>query len=155
MLVLQILPGIITLSNLKNSSLLQIVSSHILLYLFIAFFVNCILFLTFGLETTQSVRNMISLFLYAAIPIFRIYKNEKIQNYIIVLLSQFFLSHWFCVWIVRSPLYLEKWLNKLKSLKVANNTNKSQSSFKIWQTNEQTFVILESLLWLIINVVQR
>ena len=65
--------------------------------LLIAFFVNCILFLTFGLETTQSVRNMISLFLYAAIPVFRIYKNEKIQNYIIVLLSQFSLSHWFCV----------------------------------------------------------
>ena len=69
-----------------NSYYLQeytLVSNCFITYtvLLIEFFIHAFLASVFGYEYTQSLRNMISLLIHAAIPSFRIYKNDKMQKY--------------------------------------------------------------------------
>ena len=61
--------------------------------LLIMFCVNIFLVITFGHEKTLTFRNMIHLVMYAAIPLFRIYKNEKIQNYVKLCYNKVSQSH--------------------------------------------------------------
>ena len=61
--------------------------------LLIWFSVNIFLVTIFGNKKTRTFRSFISLFLYAAIPLFRIYKNEKIQEYVKLCYNKLSLSH--------------------------------------------------------------
>ena len=61
--------------------------------LLVMFSVNVFLVSTFGNKKTQTFRNIINLLLYAAIPLFRIYKNEKIQEYVQLCYNKLSLSH--------------------------------------------------------------